>query len=318
MKYIPLSRFAASPFSLRAARYGKGDDALAAGRCGRPRPLLGIPRLGRASCVRWCVVLIATALMTAAPAHAGRACDARKPVSPQVVERGMALAAQTSQALDAEHARSGAKVVLIGRAGQDLGKYGLRYSHLGWAYKTPEGPWRVTHKLNDCGTALGHVYRQGLGEFFLDDLWRFEAVVAVPSAAVQAQLWPVLADNARAKALHTPHYSMVSYVWGQKYQQSNQWAIETLAAAMEPATIRTREQAQAWLRFKGYEPTTLRLGPLTRLGGRVGSANIAFDDHPSDKRYSDRIETVTVDSVLAWMQRTQLAAAPFTVLYQKQ
>lgn len=264
------------------------------------------------------MVLIATALMTAAPAYAGRACDARKPVSPQVVERGMALAAQTSQALDAEHARSGAKVVLIGRAGQDLGKYGLRYSHLGWAYKTPEGPWRVTHKLNDCGTALGHVYRQGLGEFFLDDLWRFEAVVAVPSAAVQAQLWPALADNARAKALHTPHYSMVSYVWGQKYQQSNQWAIETLAAAMEPATIRTREQAQAWLRFKGYEPTTLRLGPLTRLGGRVGSANIAFDDHPSDKRYSDRIETVTVDSVLAWMQRTQLAAAPFTVLYQKQ
>lgn len=318
MKYNPLSRFAASPFSLRAARCGKGDDALAAGRCGRPRPLLGIPRLGRASCVRWCVVLIATALMTASPAHAGRACDARKPVSPQVVERGMALAAQTSQALDTEHARSGAKVVLLGRAGQDLGKYGLRYSHLGWAYKTPQGPWRVTHKLNDCGTALGHVYRQGLGEFFLDDLWRFEAVVAVPSAAVQAQLWPVLADNVRAKALHTPHYSMVSYVWGQKYQQSNQWAIETLAAAMEPATIRTREQAQAWLRFKGYEPTTLRLGPLTRLGGRVGSANIAFDDHPSDKRYSDRIETVTVDSVLAWMQRTQLAAAPFTVLYQKQ
>ena len=78
------------------------------------------------------------------------------------------------------------------------------------------------------------------------------------------------------------------------------------------------DKAQAWLRFKGYEATTLRLGPLTRLGGRVGSANIAFDDHPSDKRYSDRIETVTVDSVLAWMQRTQLAAAPFTVLYQKQ
>lgn len=64
----------------------------------------------------------------------------------------MALAAQTSQALDAEHARSGAKVVLIGRAGQDLGKYGLRYSHLGWAYKTPEGPWRVTVYVRPCST----------------------------------------------------------------------------------------------------------------------------------------------------------------------
>ena len=57
-------------------------------------------------------------------------------------------------------------------------------------------------------------------------------------------------------------------------------------------------------------PPTRRLGPPPRMGGRVGSANIAFDDHPNEKRFSDRIETVTVDSVLAWMQRTQLAAAP--------
>ena len=222
----------------------------------------------------------------------------------------MALAAQTSQALDAEHARSGAKVVLIGRAGQDLGKYGLRYSHLGWAYKTTEGPWRVTHKLNDCGTALGHVYRQGLGEFFLDDLWRHEAVWAVPTPDVQQRLRAVLNSRERTLALHQRPYNMVSYAWGQKYQQSNQWALETLAMAMEPATVRSRDQAQAWLQFKGYEPTTLRLGPLTRMGGRVGSANIAFDDHPNEKRFSDRIETVTVDSVLAWLQRSHLAAPP--------
>ncbi len=270
-------------------------------------PLPGLPAV-------WGVAVLAgAALLGAAPAHAGRACDERKPVAAQMIERGMALAAQTSQALDAENERSGATVVLIGRAGQDLSKYGLRYSHFGWAYKTAEGPWRVAHKLNECGTAVGHVYRQGLGEFFLDDLWRFEAVLAVPSPAVQAQLLPVLSDNGRATTLHAQPYSMVSYAWGTKYQQSNQWALETLAFAMEPATVRTREQAQAWLRFKGYEPTALKLGPLTRLGGRVGSANIAFDDHPNDKRYAGRIETVTVDSVLSWMQRTQLAAAPVGV-----
>ena len=142
---------------------------------------------------RWPVVVgvalvSGAALWAAPPAHAGRACDARKPVSPQVVERGMALAAQTSQALDAEHARSGAKVVLIGRAGQDLGKYGLRYSHLGWAYRTDAGPWRVVHKLNECGSAVGHLYRQGLGEFFLDDLWRYEAVWAA-SAMPRSTTW---------------------------------------------------------------------------------------------------------------------------------
>ena len=40
------------------------------------------------------------------------------------------------------------------------------------------------------------------------------------------------------------------------------------------------------------------------------AANIAFDDHPNDKRFSDRIETVTVDSVFEWLQRAGLGAAP--------
>ena len=253
----------------------------------------------------WALPLALLAAACALPAHAGRPCTIHPPTV-QSIERGMQLAQQTSQALDA----SGARVVLLGRAGQDLSAYGLRYSHLGWAYKTEAGPWRVVHKLNDCHSAVAAVYRQGLGEFFLDDLWRYEAVYAVPTPEVQQRLLAVLQDKGRTKTLQHPPYSMVSYVWGRKYQQSNQWALETLAMAMEPATVRSRDQAQAWLQFKGYEPTTLRLGPLTRMGGRVGSANIAFDDHPNEKRFSDRIETVTVDSVLAWMQRTQLAAAP--------
>ena len=55
--------------------------------------------------------------------------EAAKPVPAKVIERGMQLAQQTSAALDAEHAKSGAQVVVLGRAGQDLSKYGLRYSH---------------------------------------------------------------------------------------------------------------------------------------------------------------------------------------------
>ena len=108
------------------------------------------------------VFLAGAALLAATPAHAGRSCESRKPVPPQVIERGMKLAEQTSAALDAEYAKSGVQVVALARAGQDLSKYGLRYSHMGWAYKTPEGPWRVAHKLNECGTAVGHLYRQGL------------------------------------------------------------------------------------------------------------------------------------------------------------
>ncbi|QFZ82756.1 DUF2145 domain-containing protein [Variovorax paradoxus] len=256
-------------------------------------------------------LLLAFAIAAVLPlqANAGRSCEQVKP-TPALIVKGMQLAERTSQQLDA----SGARVVILARAGQDLGKYGLRYSHLGIAYKTDEGPWRVVHKLNHCGTAVAAVYRQGLGEFFLDDLWRYEAAWSMPTPAVQAQLMAALREpDARLVRLNAAPYSIVSYAWGQKYQQSNQWALETLAAAMEPATIGTRAQAQAWLQFKGYEPTTLNLGPLTRLGGRVGSANIAFDDHPNEKRFSDRIETVTVDSVFSWLPRAGLGAAPVTL-----
>ena len=240
------------------------------------------------------------AVLAAAPAFAGRNCEAQAPTAINV-QRSLELALRTAQALDA----SGADVVVLARAGQDLGKYGLRWSHLGWAYREG-GQWRVVHKLNSCGSAVADLHRQGLGEFFMDDLFDYEAAFAVPSADIQAHLRVLLQDNRRVALLHTAAYSMVAYPWSQQYQQSNQWAIETLASAQEGAAT-TRQRAQAWLRFKGYEPTVLRISPLVRLGARMTAANIAFDDHPNDKRYSDRIETVTVDSVFDWLQRAGLA-----------
>ena len=54
----------------------------------------------------------------------------------------------------------------------------------------------------------------------------------------------------------------------------------------------------------------MKISALTRLGARMTKVNVAFDDHPNDKRFSDRIETVTVDSVFSWMQRAQLGAPP--------
>lgn len=255
-------------------------------------------------------LLLASILWLAAgPALAGRSCEAEHPPKAITVQRGMLLAERTMAGLD----KSGADVVVLARAGQDLRKYGLQYSHLGFAYreKTTTGGtvWRVLHKLNQCGTSESAIYKQGLGEFFLDDLWRFDAAWSVPTREVQDRLLVLLQQQDRAIRLHSKPYSIVSYAWGQRYQQSNQWAIETLASAMEPQ-IATRDKAQAWLRFKGYEPTTLRIGPLQRLGGRMTSANVAFDDHPSELRFSDRIETVTVDSVFAWLQRAQLGSAP--------
>ena len=249
---------------------------------------------------------LAATLALAPAAHAGQSCEARAPTVHEL-KNGLELARRTAAALDA----SGAELVVLARAGQDLSRYGLRYSHLGFAYRTQSG-WRVLHKLNHCGTAEGHLYRQGLAEFFMDDLHDAVAAYAVASPAVAAALVPVLTDNTRADVMHERRYNMVAYPWSTRYQQSNQWALETLAFALAPGA-QTRERAQAWLQWQGYEPTQLNVPTFTRLGARVGSAHIAFDDHPDRQRYAGRIATVTVDSVFAWLRQSGHASAVRTV-----
>jgi hypothetical protein len=250
-------------------------------------------------------------LVAATAAHAGRSCEESRP-SARTIEQGLSLAEQTMNALDA----SGHKVVVIARAGQDLSKYGLRYSHLGFAYRISDGNgryiWRVIHKLNHCGTNAAALYRQGLGEFFLDDLWRYEGAYLAPSPEIQEYLYSVLKDDWSAARLHHRPYSVVSYAWGTKYQQSNQWALEALAAAID-SEAGSREEAQKWLQNHGYRPSVLKIDAMTRLGARLAAENVAFDDHPPEKRFSDRIETVTVDSVFYWLERSGMGSRPVII-----
>ena len=256
-------------------------------------------------------IVLATLLACATlAAHAGRSCEVVPPQADSV-QRALQLAQAVALRLD----QSGAEAVVLARVGQDLGRYGQRYSHMAFAYRESidgRDVWRVVHKLNQCGTAQSAVYRQGLAEFFLDDLFDYQAAIVVLTPDAQAKLLPVLRDDARLGQMHTATYNMVAYPWSQTYQQSNQWALETFALSQDPSAT-TRARAQAWLRLRNYEPAVLRLGAFTRLGARMTRANVAFDDHPNEKRFSDRIETVSADSVLVWLQRAGLGAAPITV-----
>lgn len=126
------------------------------------------------------------------------------------------------------------------------------------------------------------------------------AIGAAPTARAQH---PNASDASAASTLsrlHRDAYSMVAYPWAFTYQQSNQWAIETLAAAADPA-VTTRAHAQAWLRRHDYRPAMLRIDTLERLGASVARANVAFDEHPPAQRFAGRIETVSADSVLQWL-----------------
>ena len=274
-------------------------------------------------------------LVAATSAQAGRPCEEKQQTTRQI-ELGLNLAQATARQLDA----SGAQVAILARAGQDLSKYGLQWSHLGFVYKDASqqpAAWRVVHKLNHCGTDHAALYRQGLGEFFLDRPYRYDAAFVVLKPELQQALLPMLADNARVARLNERRYSMVAYPFATTYQQSNQWVLETLAAAAVPGVSRSdgplpssltpsgggagdsltlgavkerRQEAQAWLKAQGYQPTDLRLSALERLGGRLTQANIAFDDHPTARRMTRHIDTVTVDSMFAWLPRAGLSQTP--------
>lgn len=232
-------------------------------------------------------------------AYAGGACS-EAPPTPESVQKGMQLAYKTFQALD----QSGESVALIGRVGSDLSKHKLRYSHMGMVVRDhAKGRWTVVHMLNDCGTANSALYDEGLGNFFNDDPFAYETILVIPGEDNQKRLVKTLA-TALPASLYEPAYNMVSYPWSIRYQNSNQWLLETLAAAWAPeGSVYNRQQAQAWLKQAGFQPSLLVLGPMERLGGRMFKANIAFDDHPNELRFSNQIYTVTVESVAEFVRR---------------
>ena len=239
------------------------------------------------------------ALLIAANVWAGRPCTDFRP-DPETVRKGLSLAQRARSALE----RSSAEVALIGRVGQDLSRYKLRYSHFGFVVKEhPAGRWVVLHELNLCGSPDSGIYAEGLGNFFLDDMFAYETLILVPGAESQRRLANLLAGD-RPLTLHALPYNMLAFAYSTRYQNSNQWGLEVFAAASAgDSTVASREQAQAWLKAAGYRPSTVQVDAVTRLGARMFRANVAFDDHPFDRRMAGQIDTVTVESVYRFIEQ---------------
>ena len=251
-------------------------------------------------------VAIAFALVSFA-ADAGQACTEKR-LSPAEVRDALTLAIDVRQALD----EADAHVAIVARVGRDLSRYGLRYSHVAFAWRDhPRGDWTMVEELNACGTATSALFDDGLGDFFLDDMFAYEAAIVVPSPAMQRRIAAVLAARGGGP-LHEAHYNLVSYPWSTRYQNSNQWVLETLASSIS-GNVRDRPKAQAWLRAKGFHPATIRLGATERLGAELTRANVAFDDHPLDRRMAGNIDVVSADSVLEFVQRIDPAATRLVV-----
>ena len=228
---------------------------------------------------------------------AGQTCSDITP-GPEVARKAFTLALKTREALET----SGGQVALIARVGQDLSKYGLRYSHLGIVWRDhPQGRWLVIHLLNQCGTAESDLFNEGLANFYLDDLFAWDALIVVPSASLQQKIASSLSDRLFIR-LHEQKYNMLAFPFSTLYQNSNQWALESIADAVMGHAL-DRKEVQDWLKTNNYLPTTLEISTMTRLGARMFRANVAFDDHPFDRRMAGQIDTVTVESIYKFLAK---------------
>ena len=126
----------------------------------------------------------------------------------------MALAERTARALDA----SGAQVVRAGA--RRPGPERLRPALLAPGLRLPRrraGPWRVVHKLNQCGSAPCRALPPGPGRVLPRRparTTRPALVVLAPDGAGRAAAGAG-ATTPRLARLHTPAYNMVAYPWAQ-------------------------------------------------------------------------------------------------------
>jgi hypothetical protein len=248
-------------------------------------------------------IAIAAALLWAGaslPVQAGSGCTQRAIQSAEI-RNAFNMAARTRDYLE----QSGAKLALVARAGADLSEHGLRYTHMGAVLRDhPAGRWTFVHLLNECGADSSGIYDEGLVNFYLDDLFAFDGVVLIPTPELQERLSAILASP-RATQMHHPLYSMIARPTATKYQNSNQWLLETIAMAQAPdGQVQTREQAQSYYVAHGYRADTVRIGDFQRFGAGLTRANVRFDDHSSEESGNRRYEVASVRSVARYLEAT--------------
>ncbi len=244
-----------------------------------------------------CLVLLSSHVF------AGQGCEERALKADNLVQ-SLSFTYNVVQELDKNFPNEG-QVILLGRVGQDLSKYNQKYSHGGYAYKE-NGNWTIKHELNICSSDKSALFEEGIGNFFLDGMHKYETVAVSFKEPYNNTLLKVLQDNSLATKMHHDKYNMLAYPFSTKYQNSNGWLIETFALSLVDSENRksiNRQDAQDLLKNISYQPSLIKIGTLMRLGARMAKANIAFDDQPFNERMAGNIQTVTLDGFIEFLDK---------------
>ena len=247
---------------------------------------------------------LAALLLCASPrARAGTDCETRT-MAPEQVAHAAATALTVVAALD----EADAPVALVSRAGTDLSRHGLHYSHAGFAVRDhPDGRWTVVHLLNDCSSDGSGLYTQGLVNFFADDLVSQDARITWLQPDVAERLSKRLLAMPDG-ALYTPHYNLIARPDSTRYQNSTSWVLEHIAAAIpHKDNVHTRKQAYQLALGHGFRPGRIHIPYTKRIVGGLFAANLVFTDHSVATRLGGEYPVVTVRSILDWLRYGDIA-----------
>ena len=242
--------------------------------------------------------IVLAALMASSVVEAGTACETSPP-NPRKIAAAADMALRVAAALD----DADAPVALVARHGQDVSKYGLYYSHVGFALRdSPDGRWSVIHLLNDCGSERSSLYAQGLVDFFSDNLVDVDARIIWLQPRQAERLAAQLLDDP-SRLLHEPRYNLIARPGSTRYQNSTMWVLENLAAILDADCTARRASAQACVESDGFRSDRIHIAYGKRLLGGLFSANTVFTDHPLATRLSGNYQVVTVRAIVDYLQR---------------
>ncbi len=150
----------------------------------------------------------------------------------------------------------------------------MEYSHIGIALRNhPKSDkrfhWQIMHLLWTCekdparGATEGdrsYIWEEGLGAVFADDMKEYKAQIMILKPQIQTRIENFLLKEKVGAQWHNSKYNAAALSNDLDQQNSNQWVLEVLAAALKPdRQVKDRAAAQQVLRETGYMETKVAL-----------------------------------------------------------
>ncbi|MEO0912737.1 MAG: DUF2145 domain-containing protein [Pseudomonadota bacterium] len=251
-------------------------------------------------------LLLLIALLTAPLAHAGSS-QASDPILPA------ADVAAFSNRVQQDLASRGAHVAIVARMGRDPSSLppGIRYTHLGfWVFSEitrPDGTkargYRVynLYQMENGGTRSALV--QDSPADFFSGATRLDAGIIIPDPRLQKKLIATIASPAY-RALHNPHYSVLSNPRDTRFQNCTEHTLDILMASLYGTADRARIKANIAAHFT---PQRVEVDGLKRLFAPVASQALTTADHGAE------IRTATFGSIARFMQAHALTQTVYTL-----